>query len=306
MRVLLHQVPDMSGDALTHAARLCAAKQSDTPSLSRTSLVAVAADHGIHLANTPSDSQSPLALCERHRALGPLLAPHKIDYRVVDVGLQSDEESPDNGVLSFPIGQSSEDFSQRHAISLKQATASLNTGFALLYSLAETGLDLLALTTFSSGSDYSSEALVSEICEFTPSDISPISAKILDRALTLHRGHPTTAIDRLRCYGGFDIGVQVGLILAAASLAIPVLIDDHASSAAALIACEFQPLVKGYLFASQAGAKSSHNQALSFLGLTPLIEGHPYGCAGHRSSLAIPLLQSLAGLLCEVNKSELA
>jgi len=66
--------------------------------------------------------------------------------------------------------------------------------------------------------------------------------------------------------------LQAGVIMAAASRRIPVVIDGFASGAAALIAVGLAPRVKPYLIASHRSEELGHAAMLNLLGVRPLLD----------------------------------
>jgi nicotinate-nucleotide--dimethylbenzimidazole phosphoribosyltransferase len=87
------------------------------------------------------------------------------------------------------------------------------------------------------------------------------------------------------------------MILAAASMDVAVVLDDHATSAAALIACTLAPATAGYLVAAHGGTQPSHRRALAALGLTPLFELGLARGEGTGAALALPLIDGAAALI---------
>jgi nicotinate-nucleotide--dimethylbenzimidazole phosphoribosyltransferase len=81
---------------------------------------------------------------------------------------------------------------------------------------------------------------------------------------------------------------------------VPILLDGHGTSAAALLAARINPDVKGYLFASHAGGIPAHARALDELGLSPLFAVGLAQGEGTAAVLAIPMLEAAARVLREL------
>jgi nicotinate-nucleotide--dimethylbenzimidazole phosphoribosyltransferase len=106
---------------------------------------------------------------------------------------------------------------------------------------------------------------------------------------------PDGPLERLAAFGGPETAVLAGVMLAAASMNLPVVLDDHATGAAALVAAAFAPDVAGYLLAAHRGT-SAHPLVLRHLGLAPVFEvglGHGDGTG---AAMALPLLDQVAAL----------
>ncbi len=303
MRALLGSATTIDDTLLATAARLSAARHCATPTLDKAALIVVAADHDIaRVASvTPPQKSTAETLSEflRHSKMHAVLRTQNTQLSVVDVGIYHPETVDTNTLLSFRIGHGSADFSTARAMSLIDAKAALNTGFALLYSQAETGVEMVALAQLGAGSEFCAEAIVAILTGIRPLGLSAQHQAILDSVLDRHETEATSAIELLSRVGGFDIGVLTGLILAATSLQLPILLDGHATSAAALLAREFHPEVRSYLFASHGSGHPCHARALSTLGLSPLVDNPQDISAGHQPARAIPLLQAAARVLRE-------
>jgi nicotinate-nucleotide--dimethylbenzimidazole phosphoribosyltransferase len=104
-------------------------------------------------------------------------------------------------------------------------------------------------------------------------------------------------LELLSLFGGFELGVLAGIILAAAAIDLPVVLDDHGTWAAALVAARLAPPAAEYLFAAHPGGSPGHRAALTALGLSPIFElGLAHG-EGTGAVLALPVLDAAAGLL---------
>ena len=67
----------------------------------------------------------------------------------------------------------------------------------------------------------------------------------------VNRPDADDGLDILSKIGGFEIGGIAGVILAACSNRVPVVVDGYISTAAALLASVFHPNVKDFLFSGQ-------------------------------------------------------
>jgi len=98
-----------------------------------------------------------------------------------------------------------------------------------------------------------------------------------------------------RPVGGPETCVLAGVMLGAASMNIPILLDGYATGAAALAAAAFAPNLTGYLLAAHTGT-FTQPRILAHLGLTPVFEvglGHGDGTG---AAMALPFLDQVAAL----------
>ena len=79
--------------------------------------------------------------------------------------------------------------------------------------------------------------------------------QVIEQALARRAPDPGDPLDVLMKVGGLEIAGLVGVIVAAASRRIPVVIDGFISGAAALIGVELNPLIREYLLAGHASVE---------------------------------------------------
>ena len=119
----------------------------------------------------------------------------------------------------------------------------------------------------------------------------------IKKALKVNRPDPKDPVDVLAKVGGFEIGGLAGVILAAASKRIPVVIDGFISGAAALIAAGLAPQVKDYYIASHRSVEPGHNLLLDYLGLSPLVDLNMRLGEGTGAALGIFIAEASVKLL---------
>jgi nicotinate-nucleotide--dimethylbenzimidazole phosphoribosyltransferase len=286
------------------AARLAAAQHAALPLLAARCIVVGAGDHGVatdggvrvdsELGLLDRDAPTRAVLrqvAEGHSALGTAAYAAKAALVLVDCGMRG-EGAPEE-VLDLRIGAGTGDIRQGAAMSRGEAAASVRTGMALLVSLAENGLDVLGVGHVAVGARAATSALTAALTG-TPADmLGQADRESVAAALAANRAalvDPVDPLAVLAALGGFEIGVLAGAMLAAASLRIPVVLDDHGTSAAALLAARWQPAIAGYLVAAHPGTTPAHRLALGALGLVPLYGQAVSQGEGTGAAMALPLL----------------
>jgi nicotinate-nucleotide--dimethylbenzimidazole phosphoribosyltransferase len=307
-RLLRAQIGAQHGELGELATRLCAARHSPEPKLTNKVVVVVAADHGVASPGIDLGANNPTALgiqlmAKGGAAINSAVRSADAQLVLVDVGIRGGEKLDlGKGVLSFRTGDGTADFTSAAAMTLEEAKAAVQTGIALAFSLADAGLDLLALGQMSAGSQPSSVALVAALTGLSPAELSTTDQDVVDRALRVHALDACSPMELLSLVGGFDLGVMTGLILAAASINVPVVLDGHGTSAAALLATRFKPEVRSYLFASHRGGVAAHKHALAALELEPLFAVGLAQGEGTGAVLAIPMLEAAARVMSEAGQ----
>ncbi len=291
------------------AARLAAARHTPRPVLRARTVIVCAADHGVAYPGIDLGVGGPAAAALRVLAAGSSAVSAAArtagaSQVLVDAGVRGgDAIDLGRGVLSFRLADGTASITNGPAMPRDVAEAALTTGIALLVSLADSSLDLLALGQIGPGAEIASGALLAALAGVAPEDIAsiPEDARAIAGALAANpdalAAATTDPIAALAAFGGLEIALQTGVILAAASVHVPVVLDDHGTWAAALAAARLAPAVAGYLFAAHGGTRPGYRPALTALGLEPLFDlGLSHG-EGTGALLAIPLLDAAARVL---------
>jgi nicotinate-nucleotide--dimethylbenzimidazole phosphoribosyltransferase len=300
------------------AGRLAGAQHATVPAVARRCVLLCAADHGVSAGREVhvDDALGLLAAGEAPtRTLLRELTGGRSALRaaahaagatlvVVDCGMRGEtapgagadlRELDHDGFISIDvsIGPGTADIRRGPAMSRVEAALSVRTGMALLVSLAENGLDVIALGHAGVGAAVASSAVIAALAGAPDLPGHP-DRDAVAAALAANAVDPGDPLAVLTALGGFELGALAGMVLAAASLRIPVVLDDHGTSAAALLAARWQPAVAGYLFAAHPGTTPAHRQALHALGLTPILGQALSHGEGAGAALALPFLDTAA------------
>ena len=175
-----------------------------------------------------------------------------------------------------------------------EAIHGLEAGLALAVSLSEPGLYLLAIGAIGVGAELASAALLGAAVGAAPTGLADPAAELAGARGAELAG--AGGLAQLAALGGGDTAVLAGLILGAASMNIPTILDSYATGSAALVAAALAPAITGYLIAAHAGA-FTHARILAHLGLRPMFEvglGHGEGTG---AAMALPLVDQVASLV---------
>ncbi|HEY8144943.1 MAG TPA: nicotinate-nucleotide--dimethylbenzimidazole phosphoribosyltransferase [Kofleriaceae bacterium] len=294
------------------AGRLAAARHSPRPALTARAVIVCAADHGVAWPGIDLGADGPAAAALRLIAAGESAVSAAARTAgaaqvLVDAGVKGgDRVELGRGVLSFRLADGTASILEGPAMPREVAEAGLSTGIALAISLADATLDLVALGQIGPGSEVASGALIAALTGTDPAAIAPDDADTIARALAANpiaageaRDDPTGALAAL---GGLEIAIQTGIILACASIHVPVVLDDYGTWAAALVAARLAPHTAGYLFAAHAGGRPGYRAALAALGVEPIFDlGLSHG-EGTGALLAVPLLDAASRVLGDLSQ----
>lgn len=279
------------------AAALGGAQHAPRPHGTRRVIVVAAGDHGIGDPGVSLGPEHPTVIAAQQIASGIAALAHlarsaHTPIVIVDAGARESSHMP---AVAIALGRGpTRDLLHEPAMTVVDATLGLEAGIALAMSLAEgEPLALLALGALGLGAEVASAALVGALTGRVPEGLNDPHAE-----LAAHRGAAgpmLSALEVLARYGGAETAVLAGLILGAASINVPVILDSYATGAAALVAAAFAPPVTGYLIAAHRGSFTMP-AILAHLRLEPIFEvglGHGEGSG---AAMVLPLVDQVVAL----------
>ncbi len=123
---------------------------------------------------------------------------------------------------------------------------------------------------------------------------------VINRALEINRPNPADGLDVLSKVGGFEIGGIAGVIIGAAALHKPVVVDGFISTAGALIAQSLAPMTAEYIIAAHRSMENGHGVMQDHLNCEPLLDLNLRLGEGTGAALAMHLVEAAARIVSEV------
>lgn len=261
--------------------------RKENPDLGHKVIFTLAADHGVAAEKV---SAFPQEVTEqmvynflRGGAAINVLAKH-IGARVViaDVGVAVDV-GPHPKLLQKKIGYGTRNISITNAMTRDDAVKAIETGIDIFDHEVKAGIDIIGTGEMGIANTTASTAIAAVFTNRKAEELTGRGTGIDDNALmnkirvvrdalVINRPNPDDAIDVLAKVGGFEIGGLAGIMLAAASKKVPIVLDGFISGAAALIAYHIEPKAKEYMIASHCSVEVGHKFILEHLGLEPLFD----------------------------------
>lgn len=306
------------GRLMDLAEDLAGMTRSMRPPVARKTVVVMAGDHGVTASGvsayppevTPQMVHNFVNGGAGISALARLAGARVV---VVDMGVRGDLTSlvQSGKIVSKRIAEGTANLAVGPAMSREQAIRSVEAGIEVAHDLADT-TDLFATGDMGIGNTTPSSAIVSAL---TGVAVDVVTGRgtgvdeagwrrkvaVIEEALRINRPDPADALDVLAKVGGFEIGGIAGLILGAAELKKPVLIDGFISTAGALIAQALSPVSTQYMIAAHRSVEQGHLIALERLGKKPLLdlglrlgEGTGAALAMHHVEAAVRILTEVA------------
>jgi nicotinate-nucleotide--dimethylbenzimidazole phosphoribosyltransferase len=278
------------------------AQHTPRPRAQRRLIVVAAGDHGAGDPGISMGADHPTIVAARAiaggtAALSQLARAAQTQVVLIDAGAREPAHMPS---VAIALGRgATRDLAREPAMTIVDASLGLEAGIALAMSLAEgePPLAMLSLGAIGVGAEVASAALVGAMTGRVPELADPQAELAAHRGVA-HRAQPLpelAGLELLAMFGGSETAVLAGLILGAASINVPVILDSYATGSAALVAAAIAPAVTGYLIAAHRGSFTMP-AILEHLGLVPVFEvglGHGEGSG---AAMVLPLVDQVSQL----------
>jgi nicotinate-nucleotide--dimethylbenzimidazole phosphoribosyltransferase len=204
------------------------------------------------------------------------------DEVVVDIGVDYDF-GVEKGLVSRKVVRGTKNMRKGPAMTREEAQQSMDVGITLALEYAKKGYSMFGTGEMGIGNTTPSSAIAAVLTGTTARGVTGRGTgitdetlehkiKVIEDSISLNRPDPKDPIDILAKIGGAEIGGNAGLILGAASIKVPVVIDGFISTAGALIAYCIEPAVKDYMFAAHNSVEKGHAVILEKMGLKPILD----------------------------------
>ena len=239
---------------------------------------------------------------------------------VADLGVAEKlktQNSKGKNFIDKKIALGTKNFTKGSAMTKEEAVRSIENGIEIFLDEYKKGIDIAGIGEMGIGNTASASAIsavvtgkpVKELTgRGTGIDDKTHSHKIevVQKAIQLNKPDSKDGIDILSKVGGFEIGGLAGVVLAAASKRVPVVIDGFISTCAALIAYVIEPKVRDYLIASHCSVEKGHKIVLEYLGLKPILDLSLRLGEGTGAALAMNIVDAAVKVLNEMATFEAA
>lgn len=299
------------------ASRIVAITRNLKPSIKRKMIFTMAGDHGVveeGVSAYPQEVTPQMVYNFLRGGAGiNVLARHiGAEVIVVDMGVKQKILTDGKKFKDKKVNFGTRNFAKEPAMTKEEAHRTLAGGieaFEEVYS--EEKIDIIGVGDMGIGNTTPSSAIAAVITgedvelvtgRGTGIDEATFSRKIevIKRALSLHNPNPKDPIDVLSKVGGFEIGGIAGVILAASSKRVPVVVDGFIASCGALIAFELCPTVKDYLIAAHQSIEAGHMAVLSHMRLRPLLNLDMRLGEGTGAALGIGIVEAAVKIFNEM------
>jgi len=290
---------------------------SINPPVQRRVIVTMAGDHGVvaeGVSKYPQEvtCQMVYNFVNGGAGINALARVASAKVQVIDMGVAGDLSDLANkgSIISKRVAPGTRNMSNGPAMSREKAIQCIEAGIQVAAELGGT-TDIFGTGEMGIGNTTPSSAIVAAITGRPVADVtgrgtgiddSQLEHKVavIEKCLEVNKPDPKDALDVLAKVGGFEIGGIAGLILGAASMRKPVLIDGFISTAGALIAQGLAPVSAEYMIAAHRSVEQGHRIALNHLEKQPLLDLDLRLGEGTGAALAMTLVEAAVRILTEV------
>lgn len=304
------------------------------PASSPAVLVVFAADHGVHDEQVSSWSQDTTARMvavslNGDAAVSAVTRLHNTPSVMVDMGIADNAllktflDDPSQNcedlrtaeltspvLLSFASRRTTGNICKESAMTVSEAEQAILAGFKIAGDLFDRGFRCLLVGALGTSSTTSSAALIAAVTDTPIESLAHggsagsghrESHKMAVMRSALERsGQPDDPVELLAELGGFETAALVGLMLGAAYVRVPVLLDGLTTLAAALVASEMYAPIRSYFVASHLPAEPGAKEALGHLGLHPILDLSITLGEGTGAALAYPIVLGASAIMREM------
>ncbi len=267
------------------AAQICAIQGSLRPAITRPVAIVFVADHGVADRGV---SAYPRAVTEQMvgnflaggAAISVLSRLQGMELWVVDAGVAGDCGEHAR-LIDAKVARGTRDFVAGPAMSVEECQEALRRGQEILGRVTHGG-NTVVLGEMGIGNTASAallmhaltgHALLDCVGRGTGLDDAGLARKRTTLALALaRRAPPSDPLELLGEFGGYEIAMLVGAILAAAGRRMLVLIDGFTVTVAAAVAARMDRRVLDFCVFGHCSAEHAHRPLLAHLGAEPLLD----------------------------------
>lgn len=290
------------------------------PSLRSPEMLVFAGDHGVAAAGVspfPQEvtRQMVLNFMAGGAAINVFAKQNGMAVRVVDAGVNHDFGFVD-GLIAAKIGYGTRNFLEAPAMTRADCESAIAKGAEIAAAEIAQGCNVLGFGEMGIGNTSAAAILTSKLCGLpieqcvgrgTGLDDAGLSKKqaLLSAAITKHP-EVTASLEVLATFGGFEIAMMAGAMLAAAERRALLLIDGYIATSALLVAASLYPAIKDYCVFAHESGEPGHARQLAWLGVEPLLSLDMRLGEGTGAALAYPLVQAAVNFLNDMASFESA
>ncbi|QGU00256.1 Nicotinate-nucleotide--dimethylbenzimidazole phosphoribosyltransferase [Candidatus Syntrophocurvum alkaliphilum] len=266
--------------------QLASVQENHKPKLGKKTVMIMAADHGVVEEGVSAFPQEVTAqmlqnFANEGAAINVFSKHAGFDIAIADIGVATDTSMIPK-IKQHKIASGTKNMTREPAMSKEEAIEAIEIGIKLVNDEIDNGSTLIATGEMGIGNTTASSAILACVSENDLDEITgrgtgvnnesfTLKKNSIKKAIELNKPNKLDPLDIVSKVGGLEIAALTGVILGAIARKTPVIIDGFISSAAALLAVQFNAYCRDYLFASHLSQEPGHRVMLDFMELKPML-----------------------------------
>ncbi|HNX68953.1 MAG TPA: nicotinate-nucleotide--dimethylbenzimidazole phosphoribosyltransferase [Candidatus Omnitrophota bacterium] len=294
---------------------LVAIREAEKPDVAKKRILIFAGDHGVAdegVSAFPKEVTKAMVMNFLNggatiNALGREIG---AEVRVIDAGVDADFGG-DPRMVHAKVARGTKNFLKAPAMTEDELDRALEAGWKQAEEAKRDGVGLIGLGEMGIANTTSASALVAALLPAPAGKVTGRGTglnddalrnkvRVITEALRKHEVRPDQPLRALQCLGGFEIAGMVGVLLGAAALKIPVVVDGWIVSSAALCAIRLNPDIRERMFFSHRSQESGHVHLLEHLKVEPILNLDMRLGEGTAAALAMGILSAAVRVYNEV------
>lgn len=283
------------------------------PKLLNPTILVFAGDHGlteegVSLYPKEVTFQMVMNFLNGGAAINVFCRQHNIRLKVVDAGVDHDfADHP--GLIHAKIGRGTQNIMNHPAMTADECNKAIETGRSLTEKEHAQGCNIIGFGEMGIGNTSSASLMMHSLTGIpirdcvgkgTGHDDEGLKKKtgVLEALVQKHQ--PSGALETLATYGGFEIAMMCGSMLAAREKGMILLIDGFIATSAFLVAREVDPKIMDNSIFCHVSDEKGHRSMLQHIGANALLDMGMRLGEGTGAAVAYPLIKSAVNFLNEM------
>ena len=303
------------------AAQACAVQRTLQINITKPTCIVFAADHGAAASGVSAYPREVTAqmvdnFLRGGAAISVLADLEELDLWIVDAGVAA-ACSAHPRLIEAKLNPGTRNFIVEPAMTSAECTQALLRGRGVIENHMGPTSNTLVLGEMGIGNTASAALLMHGLTgqplsrcvgRGTGLDDAGLERKrlLLDQAFARRAAPPQGALEWLTEYGGYEIAMLVGAMMAGAARGALIMVDGFTVTVAATLAIALNPHVKDYCVFSHCSAEHGHRALLDHLDVKPLLDLEMRLGEGSGAAVALPILRAAASLFTRMATFESA
>lgn len=283
------------------------------PKLTNPTILVFAGDHGlteegVSLYPREVTFQMVMNFLNGGAAINVFCRQHDIQLKVVDAGVDHDFADHPR-LIHAKIGRGTQNIMNHPAMTADECNKAIETGRSLTEKEHAQGCNIIGFGEMGIGNTSSASLIMHSLTGIpirdcvgkgTGHDEEGLKKKTGVLEALVQKHHPSGALEILATYGGFEIAMMCGSMLAAREKGMILLIDGFIATSAFLVAREIDPKIMDNSIFCHVSDEKGHRSMLQYIGANALLDMGMRLGEGTGAAVAYPLIKSAINFLNEM------